>query len=80
MSPVGDGREYNKNNYFLHIIAVVLFVYTFPAFTFVCFRPNDFALLGDIVQSIEKICAHLGWTEDLTEIQLENELKLLAYK
>jgi hypothetical protein len=48
--------------------------------TFVCFRPNDFAFLGDIVQSIEKICAHLGWTEDLTEIQLENELKLLADK
>jgi hypothetical protein len=41
------------------------------------FRPRDFALLGDIVQNIEKICAHLGWTEDLLEIQIENELNLI---
>jgi hypothetical protein len=34
-------------------------------------------LLGDIVQNIEKICAHLGWTEDLLEIQIENELNLI---
>jgi hypothetical protein len=41
------------------------------------YRPRDFALLGDIVQSVEKICAQLGWTDDLLELQIENELKIL---
>jgi len=39
-------------------------------------RPNDFALLGDLHRSIDSICDKLGWKEDLSEIQLENELKL----
>ena len=46
-------------------------------FCLLCFRPRDFALRGDIVQSIEKICAHLGWTDDLLELQLEHELTLV---
>jgi len=39
-------------------------------------RPNDYALLGDIVQNIELICQKLDWSDDLAEAQLENELKL----
>ena len=39
-------------------------------------RPNDAALLGDLVLSIEKICEKLEWTEDLLEAQIENELNL----
>merc|ERR1712179_854948 len=39
-------------------------------------RPNDAALLGDLVINIEKICEKLEWTEDLLEAQIENELNL----
>jgi len=39
-------------------------------------RPNDAALLGDIVLNIDKICEKLEWTEDLLEAQIENELNL----
>jgi len=39
-------------------------------------RPNDAALLGDLVLNIEKICEKLEWTEDLLEAQIENELNL----
>jgi len=37
-------------------------------------RPNDAAMLGDIVMSIDKICEKLEWTEDLLEVQMEKEL------
>jgi len=39
-------------------------------------RPNDAALIGDIVMNIDKICETLEWTEDLLEAQIENELNL----
>jgi len=39
-------------------------------------RPNDFALLGDIVKNVESICEKLDWTDDLIEAQIENELNL----
>lgn len=39
-------------------------------------RPNDAALLGDIVMNIEKLCEKLEWTDDLLEIQIENSIKL----
>jgi len=37
-------------------------------------RPNDMAMLGDIVMSVERICERLEWKEDLLEVQLEQEL------
>jgi len=39
-------------------------------------RPNDAALLGDIVQNINKVSQVLDWTEDLLEAQIENELNI----
>jgi len=42
-------------------------------------RPNDSAVLGDIVMNIDKICEKLEWTEDLLEAQIENELNLKSY-
>lgn len=39
-------------------------------------RPNDMVMLGDLVNSVEQICAYLDWTESLRQIQFENELKL----
>ena len=39
-------------------------------------RPNDSALLGDIVQNIEQLAKVLDWSEDLLEAQLENELNM----
>ena len=39
-------------------------------------RPKDSALLGDIVQSIEKLTKVLDWSDDLLEAQLENELNI----
>ena len=39
-------------------------------------RPNDSALLGDIVQNITSLTNILEWTEDLLEAQIENELNL----
>lgn len=39
-------------------------------------RPNDSALLGDIVQNIEQLAKVLDWSEDLLEAQLENELNI----
>jgi len=40
-------------------------------------RPNDTGLLGDIQKNIEALCDKLGWSDDLTEIQLENEIKIM---
>ena len=37
-------------------------------------RPNDSALLGDIVKNINSLATALDWTEDLLEAQIENEL------
>lgn len=39
-------------------------------------RPNDSALLGDIVQNIEQLAKVLDWSDDLLEAQLENELNI----
>ena len=39
-------------------------------------RPNDSALLGDIVKNITSLTNVLEWTDDLLETQIENELNL----
>ena len=39
-------------------------------------RPNDAALLGDIVNNITQLTNVLDWTEDLLEAQIENELSI----
>ena len=39
-------------------------------------RPQDFALLGDRVKNIDRLCEVLDWTDDLLEAQMENELKI----
>ena len=39
-------------------------------------RPNDAALLGDIVKNINQLANILDWSEDLLEAQMENELSL----
>ena len=39
-------------------------------------RPQDSALLGDLVKNINSLCEALDWTEDLLEAQIENELKI----
>ena len=37
-------------------------------------RPQDAALLGDIVKNIKTLCDVLEWTDDILEAQMENEL------
>jgi len=37
-------------------------------------RPNDAAMIGDIVMNIDRLCNILEWTDDLLEAQIENEL------
>jgi len=39
-------------------------------------RPNDSALLGDIELSVTSICNKLDWTDDIQELQLENEMRM----
>ena len=39
-------------------------------------RPEDSALLGDLVENISSLCEALDWTDDLLEAQMENELKI----
>ena len=39
-------------------------------------RPNDAALLGDIVKNINQLANILDWSDDLLEAQMENELNL----
>ena len=39
-------------------------------------RPQDSALLGDLVENVNSLCEALDWTDDLLEAQMENELKI----